>query len=171
MHLTQTGYEQQYQVVGNDGTVKWTGTAVITGTFKIKNTEASATANAGEAIIQDGPSTTTAKWEEVSTSTPGITLLAGKRVASAASVGFWGVAIESIIAGQSGKVASVGSVCDVQCTNATVAVGDKVGGSATAGLVATIAGTTSGTVLGICMKASAVITGTTRSVLVLVVPQ
>jgi hypothetical protein len=163
MHLTQAGYEQQYQIVGADGTVLWQGGAIIGQALRVNNLSATVAIASGGAVIADGNNSTYTRDDNLSTNDPMVLAVAGLAVVSASSNAFLGFAVEKIpqtltgTPAKSGRVASTGSVGAVRVTSAAVNVGDSVGGSATAGLCATIApatyAATSGLVLGICVKA------------------
>lgn len=155
MHLNHINYEQQYQLIGPSGTVVWYGTIIFGQAIKVASTEASADILAGAAVLIDGPNSTFGRDANLSTNDPDVLLISGVNVVSAASVGFIGVAAETINAAKVGTVAGDGSLCTVRVTSGAIAVGAAIGGSATAALCASIAGTTSGTVLGQCIKAAA----------------
>lgn len=171
MHTTQIGYGTNWQVKGPDGRVIWEGQYIIGQAFMVSNALAANQAGwyPGTPIIQTSTSTIGAAYRLSSTDAVDL-VLAGVIVASTSSVGFLGVGLTVVAATPAtippfypypaGLVASVGSICPVNMVSSAGAVGDVVGGSATAGLggVIAAAGATAvvnGKGLGVIIKATA----------------
>jgi hypothetical protein len=170
MHESQIGYEQQYQVVAADGTVLWQGGAIINGIYRVQN--AGAAWQAGNAISPSA-STVIAGQYNPGTSDPFVVALYGVIAPTSAWPGFLGVAlapaaVSTTVPVPLALVAGVGSIAPVQMTSAAGALGDALGGSATAGQCA-VAGAVGGTAvvvgktLGVCVKAGATLTNSAVS--------
>ena len=163
MHVNYTNYEQQYQIRGADGTIFWSGTAIIGIPYLVTSAEASTTINSGEGVVFD-TTVVIGRDQNPGTSDPDVNVITGKQCTSGAK-GWAGIAVQTIKAGGRGLVAGPGSLVAARCTSAAIAVGDAVMASATAGqlAVATTKAATApawGLVVGNCIKAAAQIGST-----------
>jgi hypothetical protein len=161
MHESQIGYEQQYQVVGADGTVLWVGGAIINGVYRMQN--AGAAWIAGHAIAPSA-STVIAGNYNPGTSDAFVVSLYGVIAPATTPVGYFGVALQpapvsTTVPAPLALVAGVGSIAPVQMTAAAGALGDALIVSGTAGVCTTLAvgqaAPTVGKILGVCVKAGA----------------
>lgn len=150
------------QVRGSDGTILWTGTAVVGVMYHVKNTD-SAAMTLAEAVRWDSTNgvlprlETTAAGATPASDLPQSLALAGLRVSATTNVMWLGVALEPIGINKVGLVAGAGSLTTVKTVAGAITVGNKLGGSATAGAVDSItSNTTTGLVLGVCLKTNTV---------------
>lgn len=157
------GLEVQQQIRGADGTILWSGAQMIGASYIVISAEASAAFVMGEGVVWDGGTAakgfiprqeTTAQGASASADLPGSIALYGKRIATTTDKCFLGVVQEPLAAGKRGLVAGVGSLTTVITTATLLAIGDSVGGSATAGAAAVVAKGTAGIVLGQVFKAN-----------------
>lgn len=169
--------DTQFRVVGPDGTQIYGGGLCYNAVCEITSSEASATMQAGEAARFDSTNGIIPRFERVAagaaipTDIPQTAAGRVLRISAATDLNFLGIALGDIPPAKNGVAAGHGSILTGKCTATTIAVGAYVGGSATAGSLAAIAGTTSGTVLGLAIKTNTVAapgTGSTTQVGVLV---
>ena len=170
MPIGQVNYEQQYVLRDTAGNIVWQGGGIGGCVYTVTSGEASTTINPGVAVIAD---TTDANMtlgynQNPGTSDAGINKVSVLQVASAASVGYIGVAATTIPAGKTGTVMGPGTICTVRTTSTAIAIGAWVGGSGTAGLCAAVATATGGLHLGVCIKANATIATTTYAAGILI---
>lgn len=129
--------ERPWSFFDASGNKYWSGVMLTGQVIEVYNAEASATIAAGEAVIVDAATSVWARWDLSATADAPKQVIGGKRVASAASVGFIGVAGENIPAGKIGRVYGRGSWAAVKSLASgsitSNAVGSTVMGSATAG--------------------------------------
>lgn len=171
------GMDQQVQIRGGDGTILWTGTAIVGVMYHVVNSDTAAFGLA-EGVIWDATNgviprlETTAAGATPTSDLPQTLLVRGKRISAATDILHMGVSLEPIGVGKTGLVAGMGSICSVQTTATLLAIGNSLGGSATAGRVA--ANTTPTQILGNCFKINTVAapgTGSTGHAGILINPR
>ena len=166
--IINIGLEQQQQIRGADGTLLWRGTEVVAASYIVLSSDAAAFGMAEPAVwdAASGKSfipraETTAAGGTASADLPASLVMNVKRsAAGAGDVGLIGVTAEPIKIGGRGLIYGAGSICSCQSTAVAISVGASVGGSATAGQVAAVTKSTTGVVLGQCLKTN---TGTPAS--------
>ncbi len=158
--------ETQYQVLAADGTVLWTGAAIVAVQYRCWYTDTAALVAEG-AVIADGANSAFGSNYVASTSDPVTTVIAINRVASATSVGFVGVSFDPAPVNTATpstdpkyfvRVNGPGGIMAVNvATTSSGALGSKIGGTGTAGLcgIVTTGNLVTGLVLGVCVKAGA----------------
>lgn len=157
------GMEQQVQVKGADGTILWTGTAIVGVMYHVTNGDAAAIGMAEAVRADEATGAGTSVIPRLETTVAGTTpasdlpqtlLLRGKRVSATTDKGWLGVALEPVGVGKIGYCAGPGSITTVRTTTGALTFGDKLGGTATAGRVGlvTTGSLTVDLVLGKCIK-------------------
>ena len=151
--------EQQVQIRASDGSILWTGTAVIATSYVAINSDATAML-AGHGVLWDGTngviprSEVTAAGATASADLPQSLSLQCKKSTTTGDVGWLGVTVEPAKAGGRVLVAGAGSIVSVITTATLLALGAKVGAN-TAGNPAVAAATgttTSNVILGTVLK-------------------
>lgn len=172
--------EQQQRIVGPDGITYYIGDGLVKNPDNFVNGEASATIVVSEAVkfasALDAcvlPRTeSVAVGAAIPADVPQALLVKVLRLAATTDLGIIGVARSSIPFGKSGPFAGQGSIVCAKCTATTITAGNKLGGSATAGSLASQTGnTTTGLIAGIAVKTNTVAlpgTGSTTQVGMLV---
>jgi hypothetical protein len=133
-------YEKPFAIRDSAGNVIYEGALLyLSDVMSVINTAAAAM-NRGDAVLLD-PTVTTGtlppKWGYAATGADIIpkTQLCGLRIATAADIGYLGVALEKIPVGYVGKVAGTGSIVNVNVGTITSNVrGNAIIGSTLAGL-------------------------------------
>lgn len=177
---TGSDLEQQQRIVGPDGITYYIGDGIVRAPFTAVNGEASATMVVSEAAKVGSaldacviPRTeSVAVGSAVPADVPQALVLKVLRLAATTDLAIIGVARSSIPFGKSGAFAGQGSIVCAKCTATTITAGNKLGGSATAGSLASQTGnTTTGLIAGIAVKTNTVAlpgTGSTTQVGMLV---
>ena len=151
--MLNVGLEQQQQIRGADGTLLWTGGQIVATSYMVTIPSGVSGVGMGEAVVFDATNTviprqeTTAAGASPTADLPMSLALVGARTpAGTGAINFLGVALEP--AGTGGTtlllakrliVAGAGSLVSVQTTSTALALGNYVGSSITAGLVAATA--------------------------------
>jgi hypothetical protein len=175
--------EQQFRFTDAAGNVIWEGSFRLGTLYECENQSTSAAIARGVGVVVDGPNSTFARPDNTASGTPLKDLLRINGCTSGA-VSFLGVLSETVPARDTAKAQGdytgivLGPACVTvaRATSAAIAVGALIVASATAAQVmaaATKDATTPayGTVLGMCLKANAVLgSGSTYYVGLMVQP-